>query len=65
MLFRSQLLPVDENTVVLMIVSENGKVQNNAVRLNDEYDEQMLRILSKSMTYSYKARPSAKRSQEI
>ncbi len=51
-----QLLPVDENTVVLMIVSENGKVQNNAVRLNDEYDEQMLRILSKSMTYSYKGK---------
>ena len=51
-----QFLPVDENTVVLMIVSENGKVQNNAVRINFEYDEEMLRILSKSMTYDYKGK---------
>ncbi|MEE3362972.1 MAG: heat-inducible transcriptional repressor HrcA [Anaerovoracaceae bacterium] len=51
-----QFLPVDENTIVLMIVSEDGKVQNNAFRVNCDYDDDMLKILSKSMTYDYKGK---------
>ncbi|MEA4922689.1 MAG: heat-inducible transcriptional repressor HrcA [Eubacteriaceae bacterium] len=50
------LLPVDKRTVVLMIVSESGKVSNQALRMKSEYDEDALRILSKSMTYTYKGK---------
>lgn len=50
------LLPVDEDTVVLMIVSESGKVSNTALRLHCPYNEEMLSILSKSMTYNYKGK---------
>ena len=49
-------LPVDEGTVILMIVSESGKVSNTALRLKCSYTEEMLRILSKSMTYNYKGK---------
>lgn len=50
------LLPVDENTVVLMIVSEAGKVSDTALRIRVPYTEESLQILSKSMTYSYKGK---------
>ncbi|MGI6722140.1 MAG: heat-inducible transcriptional repressor HrcA [Anaerovoracaceae bacterium] len=51
-----KLLPVDENTVLLMIVSDSGKVSNQAVRLKVPYTDEALRILSKSMTYAYKGK---------
>lgn len=38
------LLPVDEHTVVLMIVSESGKVSNKAVRMSVPYTEDNLRF---------------------
>lgn len=47
------LLPVDEHTVVLMIVAESGKVSNQALRLKVPYTEESLQILSKSMTVNY------------
>ncbi len=47
------LLPVDERTVVLMIVSESGKVSNTALKLRVPYTEEGLQILAKNMTYSY------------
>lgn len=47
------LLPVDERTVVLMIVSESGKISNTALRLNVPYTEEGLQILAKNMTYNY------------
>lgn len=50
------LLPVDPNTVVLMIVSESGKVSNTALRLRVPYTEERLQILAKNMTYNYKGR---------
>ncbi|MEG0292397.1 MAG: heat-inducible transcriptional repressor HrcA [Anaerovoracaceae bacterium] len=50
------LLPVDDTTVVLMIVSESGKVSNTALRLNYNYTEESLNILSKSMTFSYRGK---------
>lgn len=47
------LLPVDERTVVLMIVSESGKVSNTALKLRVPYTEEGLQILAKNMTYNY------------
>ncbi|MEG0924252.1 MAG: heat-inducible transcriptional repressor HrcA [Anaerovoracaceae bacterium] len=50
------LLPVDNNTVVLMIVSDSGKVSNTALRLKVPYTEESLQLLSKNMTYNYKGK---------
>lgn len=47
------LVPVDDRTVVLMIVSESGKVSNTAVQLDKPVSEDTLRILAKNMTYNY------------
>ena len=47
------LIPVDEQTVVLMIVSESGKVSNTAVQLDRPVGDETLRILAKNMTYNY------------
>lgn len=50
------LLPVDEHTVVLMIVSESGKVSNTALRMKVPYTEENLQLLSKTMTLNYKGK---------
>ena len=50
------LLPVDENTVILMIVSESGKVSNKAVHMSVPYTEDKLQLISKTMTYNYKGK---------
>lgn len=50
------VLPVDEDTVILMIVSDSGKVSNTALRLRCPYTEEMLRILSKNMTFNYRGK---------
>jgi heat-inducible transcriptional repressor len=50
------ILPVDERTIVLMIVSESGKITNTAVKLKDGYDPETLELLSKVMTHNYKGR---------
>lgn len=50
------LLPVDNATVVLMIVSESGKVSNTALRMKVPYTEESLQLLSKSMTYNYRGK---------
>ncbi len=50
------LLPVDEHTVVLMLVSESGKVSNTAVRTGRPVSEETLRILAKTMTYNYRGK---------
>ena len=50
------LLPVDEYTVVLMLVSNSGKVSNSAVRLDKPASEETLRILAKAMTYNYRGK---------
>ncbi len=49
-------LPVDDRTVVLMIVTESGKVSNTAIKLSHGYTEDNLRLLSKVMTYNYKGK---------
>ncbi|MBQ0079264.1 MAG: heat-inducible transcription repressor HrcA [Eubacterium sp.] len=50
------LLPVDEKTVVLMIVSQSGKVSNTALRLRKPVTQETLNFLSKHMTYNYKGK---------
>ena len=50
------ILPVDERTVVLMIVAESGKVTNTAVRLKSQYDSKTLELLSKVLTHNYRGR---------
>jgi len=50
------ILPVDESTVVLMIVAESGKVSNTAVKLRTPYTEENLSLLSKVITYNYKGK---------
>ncbi len=49
-------LPVDENTVVLMVVCEDGKVSNSAIRLNCAYTEEHLTLMSKVMTHNFKGK---------
>ena len=50
------LLPVDEHTIVLMIVSESGKVSNMALKMKEGYDEDSLSLMSKNMTYTFKGK---------
>ena len=50
------LLPVDEHTVVLMLVSESGKVSNTSVHMNRAASEDTLRLLAKTMTYNYRGK---------
>ncbi|MDD2483457.1 MAG: heat-inducible transcriptional repressor HrcA [Eubacteriales bacterium] len=50
------LIPVDENTVVLMIVAESGKVSNTALKLKVPYNEERLSFLAKVMTYNYRGK---------
>lgn len=47
------LLPVDEHTVVIMLVSDSGRASNAAVRLKKPASEETLRVLAKNMTYNY------------
>ncbi|MEG0829185.1 MAG: heat-inducible transcriptional repressor HrcA [Anaerovoracaceae bacterium] len=50
------LLPVDEHTLVLMIVSQSGKVSNTPLKTKIPYKNEALELLSKSMTYNYKGK---------
>ncbi len=50
------LIPVDEDTVVMMIVSESGKVSNRALKMSVPYTEDKLDLLAKTMTYNYKGK---------
>ena len=49
-------LPVDETTVVLMLVTESGRVTNTTIKLKNTYSEENLALLSKVMTYNYKGK---------
>lgn len=50
------LLPLDEYTVVLMLVADSGKVSNTTLRLAKPASEEILRILAKTMTYNYRGK---------
>ena len=49
-------LPVDDSTVVLMIVCEDGKVTNSAIKMNAPYTEDNLTLMSKVMTHNFKGK---------
>ena len=50
------LVPIDDNTVVLMIVSEGGKVSNTPLKMHNPVSTDTLSFLSKNMTYNYKGK---------
>jgi heat-inducible transcriptional repressor len=50
------ILPAGENTVVLMIVAESGKIKNMALSPKGPYTEEALSLLSKTMTYNYRGK---------
>ncbi|MBR3296365.1 MAG: heat-inducible transcription repressor HrcA, partial [Firmicutes bacterium] len=52
-----RFLSVDERTVVLMIVAEDGKVTNQAIRVNSPYSEENLELMSKVATVNFEGRP--------
>ena len=47
------LLPVDEKTAVLMIISDSGKVSNKAIKLRLPMSEERLAHLAEKLTQSY------------
>jgi heat-inducible transcriptional repressor len=49
-------LPVDDYTVVLMIVTESGNVSNTAIKMKVPYKQENLSLLSKVMTFNYKGK---------
>lgn len=50
------LLPVDEQTVILMIVAESGKISNTALKLRVPYTNEALDILARNITCNYRGR---------
>ncbi len=50
------LLPVDERTVVLMIIGEDGKVSNANIRLEHEYAAENLELMSRVLTHNFKGK---------
>ncbi|MDD6920161.1 MAG: heat-inducible transcriptional repressor HrcA [Eubacteriales bacterium] len=50
------IVPIDESTVILMIVADSGKVSNTTLKLKCDVDDETLRILSQSMSYNYKGK---------
>ena len=50
------LLPVDERTVILMIVAESGKISNTALNLRVPYTNEALDILARNITCNYRGR---------
>ncbi|HZK01877.1 MAG TPA: heat-inducible transcriptional repressor HrcA [Anaerovoracaceae bacterium] len=50
------IIPVDENTVVLVLVSESGKASNTVLKPKVPYGRDQLELLSKVLTYNYKGK---------
>ena len=50
------IISVDADTVVLVMVSESGKVSNTTLKIKVPYREEQLELLAKVMTYNYKGR---------
>ena len=51
-----RLLPVDDRTLILMIVGESGNITNTTLRLKVPYTQEALDLLSKNMTVRHKGR---------
>ena len=51
-----KLMPVDETTIILIIVPESGKASNTVLNLAAPYTDNCLEIIAKAMTYTYKGK---------
>ena len=49
-------LPVDDDTVVLMITTKNEKIKNMAIKLNAKCSQRHLELLSRTMSYNYRGK---------
>ncbi|MCR4711435.1 MAG: heat-inducible transcriptional repressor HrcA [Clostridia bacterium] len=59
------LLPVDDQTVVMMIVSESGEISNTALKLQLPCSPENLQLLAKSMTYSFRGKKLTEVREEL
>jgi len=50
------IIPVDEATVVLVLVSEGGKASNTVLRPKVGFKREQLELLAKVLTYNYKGK---------
>lgn len=50
------LISVDEDTVVLVLVSESGKASNTVLKPKSSFSNEQLELLSKVLTYNYKGK---------
>ncbi|MDR1134648.1 MAG: heat-inducible transcriptional repressor HrcA [Clostridiales Family XIII bacterium] len=50
------VLPADQETVVIMIAAESGEIKNTVVKLKTPCTEESLGLLSKSLTYNYRGK---------
>lgn len=51
-----KFLPLDDNSVLLMLVAESGKVSNTSLQIKVPCSEDQLILLSKVMTYNYRGK---------
>lgn len=51
-----KIIPVDKHSILLMIVTETGNVNNTILKVENEYTEDNLNMLSKVLTYNYKGK---------
>ncbi len=51
-----KLVQVDQNSLMLMIVTEAGNVNNTLLKIDNPYTEENLNVLSKVLTYNYKGK---------
>jgi heat-inducible transcriptional repressor len=50
------LIPVDETNLVMMLVTESGKVSNKVVKTTEAYSREKIEFLSKFLTVNYKGK---------
>ncbi|MEI8215730.1 MAG: heat-inducible transcriptional repressor HrcA [Eubacteriales bacterium] len=50
------LIPVDEKNLVMMLVTETGKVSNKIVKTTEPYSKDKIEFLSKFLTVNYKGK---------
>jgi heat-inducible transcriptional repressor len=50
------ILPANEDTVVMMIMAESGKLSNAMIKLRVPYTEEKLALLSKVITYNFRGK---------
>jgi len=50
------VLPVDEHTVVLMIIPNSGNISNKAVKVSLPYTEKKLKVMEDALTENYKGK---------